>query len=343
MTSRPDFKVHHRTIAAVALSAAALAGLSGCSGADKGQQQGCEPLTTDCPEPPPPSPVDARNLSAVGILEQREGAAAWKPFCTGALISTRTVLTAFHCVEESEGSEVRFRPGPIGGDLGSPIAVAGSDSYEFRPTGGYMGVGSDVAVMVLKDDVDERVTSLDVRGLDEDEIAIGESFTAAGYDFQGNGAARDDALKVAELELRALEGRFLEEAYLTPDRCIAAFENQDWSMLTRELRHQSWMPGAVAREIIDGEVGAKDHVCKETLLAGHQAWLSGGDDGAQPCKGDSGSPLIRRTDSGLSVYGVLSGAINLSDSEPRCAFGAIYTIFDPEILGWLQGMRDHQR
>lgn len=384
MTSLPGFNARHRSLATVALLAAAVFGLSGCPGA--GPE--CNDPTVDCDEQlaagsmddsnpwvskgedsttggttppvpadlvPPGSPADEceyppalihvppaqrpihadeQGLSAVGILGRGKGA-SWEAFCTGSLIGARTVLTADHCVGKKNENidDVWFRVGS------RRIKVATAVRDRRGPEkGGFNDVGSDVAVVVLESDVD-GVVPLGFRGLRDDEINVGESLTAVGYFFQKSGAT-EGGLQVADLALRALEGRHLEDAFETKENfenCSRGFEGPSGANLAPAVRRAPNLSGPMA---VLGPGGVSPGVYEQTLLDGYQAWFDGGLHGAQPCKGDSGGPLVRRTDSGLSVYGVVSGSVNLDGSEDRCAFGAVYAIFPKDTLEWLQDMRD---
>lgn len=375
MTSLPGFNARHRSLATVALLAAAVFGLSGCPGA--GPE--CDDPTVDCHEqlaagsmddsnpsasgsedstacgttppvpadeceyppalihvPPAQRPIHADDpaLSAVGILERDKGA-SWEQFCTGSLIGTKTVLTAYHCVDEKNETidDVWFRVGS------RRIKVATAVRDGRGPIkGGFNDVGSDVAVVVLESDVD-GVVPLGFRGLREDEIDVGESLTAVGYFFQKSGAT-EGGLQVADLALRALEGRHLEDAFETKENfesCSRGLEGLSRANLALAVRRAPNLSDPIA---VCGPGGETQDVYHQRLLDGYQAWFHGGLRGAQPCKGDSGGPLVRRTDSGLSVYGVVSGSVNLGGSKDRCAFGAVYAIFPKGTLEWLQDMRD---
>lgn len=70
------------------------------------------------------------------------------------------------------------------------------------------------------------------------------------------------------------------------------------------------------------------------LLDGYEAYIGGVAGDAQPCYGDSGSPLVRPNATGQLVsYGVTSGGI--SSSAMVCDRGAVYATFGPEVLTFL--------
>ncbi|KYF71951.1 hypothetical protein BE15_27170 [Sorangium cellulosum] len=302
-------------------------------------------------------------LSAVGILEQREieddveqreieddveqreieDDERWVPFCTGSLIGVKTVLTAYHCVKGSKGKDVRFRlSSNLKSGMGSSINVLNSDRDRNSPLdGGYMNQGSDVAVMELEAEADGPIEPLDVRVLDMHRVGKDEPFYGVGYYFQRNGTIPDGARRIAGFTLRATDGRFLEDAFLTKEnfeQCSAA------ARLTPKISALSlsggpfWIrcPLSISDDGQSGFPSIED-AYQQKLLRGYQVWLDDGPDGAQPCKGDSGGPLLRQTERGLAVYGVLSGSVSLVGSDSSgCGFGAVYSIVAPKTLKWLQ-------
>ncbi|WP_433934512.1 trypsin-like serine protease [Sorangium cellulosum] len=326
--------------------------------------QGTATATGECdynwaPELDKPDQEDGEVLSAVGILEQQVGN-EFKPICTGSLIGTKKVLTACHCkkamIDTDNTVWFRRRSDRL------KVGKQGASCDPSRREGGFNHVGSDVAIMFLEKGTNEPAIPLEARKLTEDEITEGESLTAVGYFFQRNGKTENEPDgQVASLVLRATEGRFLKKAFKTPENfnnCLAEYWKEDTATNLR-LEEITWEFNRDGIDWIDNEFNATTNghdgnksttdvthtidsygIFNMSLLENYQAWFDGGLDGAQPCKGDSGAPLVRRTDAGFAVYGVVSGSINLDVSEPRCAFGAVYAIFTEETLTWLKGLRD---
>src|SRR6185369_5697553 len=71
-----------------------------------------------------------------------------------------------------------------------------------------------------------------------------------------------------------------------------------------------------------------------SLLDKEYEVVTGGVPGdAQPCFGDSGSPLIRRSNGRNVAYGVVAGGIDSRDLV--CDYGPVYASFGPETLAFL--------
>jgi hypothetical protein len=77
------------------------------------------------------------------------------------------------------------------------------------------------------------------------------------------------------------------------------------------------------------------------LLEGYEAYVGNGPGDAQPCFGDSGSPLVKPNAQGdLVAYAVTSGGIASNDLV--CDFGAVYGAFGPEVVTFLQAAMNWQ-
>jgi hypothetical protein len=80
-------------------------------------------------------------------------------------------------------------------------------------------------------------------------------------------------------------------------------------------------------------------IYESVLLEQDGEVVVGGTEGdAQPCYGDSGSPLVRSTAAGLVAYGVVSGG--LSSRQLICDYGAVYAAFDADVLAFLERAKD---
>ncbi|WP_437613725.1 trypsin-like serine protease [Sorangium sp. So ce834] len=76
----------------------------------------------------------------------------------------------------------------------------------------------------------------------------------------------------------------------------------------------------------------RKHYDEAVLLAGHEALVGAGEGDAQPCYGDSGSPLVRTEGGRLRVYGVASGVIRTN--QLACDYGTVYATLGPDVLAF---------
>lgn len=73
------------------------------------------------------------------------------------------------------------------------------------------------------------------------------------------------------------------------------------------------------------------------LLPGYEAWVGDAYGNAQPCYGDSGSPLVKTVSGKRTAYGVTSGG--MSSNDMVCDFGAVYAALGPETHAFVDGTR----
>lgn len=84
----------------------------------------------------------------------------------------------------------------------------------------------------------------------------------------------------------------------------------------------------------DWKVQEARYYYDSTLLdAGYEVVVGNGEGDAQPCFGDSGSPLLKKTKAGLTIYGVTSGG--LGSNRMVCDHGAVYAAFGPVVQPFL--------
>lgn len=207
-----------------------------------------------------------------------------RSFCTGTLIAPRVVVTAKHCTENMP-ADAAFA---FGADARAPERVVGIERF-VRATpdrGGFIGKGSDVAGVVLAEDVgDIAPIPVAARALDATEIA--QRFVAIGYGVQGSGQPRDQRTR-GEITLLAVDGAPLPTRYSTVDRFLDAARDH------------------YERELGTFEVEDLTLKYQRKLLAGYEAYLSDGT--VQTCHGDSGGPILRTSADGrVEVVAVVSG------------------------------------
>jgi hypothetical protein len=281
--------------------------------------------------------------------------------CGAALLTPESVLTAKHCADVipqaiSYGYTLAFALGP---DASKPRKTAEIVAYEVAPAGssrGFVGVGRDVAVLHLENPLAGEAT-VDIGVLTEEDL--GKPFAAIGYGTQDN-TGRVGTRKLGRQTLRAREGRVFEILF-------GGFEPFfDWFKQRVLGPGRAPMPldGPVAISVVgesDGggpvpapDAGASDalppaddggiydyvreyaqRLFDSVVLERDYEVVTGGVPGdSQPCFGDSGSPLIRRSNGRNVAYGVVSGGVDSRDLV--CDYGTVYASFGPETLAFLQ-------
>ncbi len=281
--------------------------------------------------------VDARSasLDAIGALAVRQAADAgtdtdggegstYEPFCTGTLIAPKVVLTAKHCVYQTtagdpdagtttrdefyhELADVVFA---IGYDARAPKKVAKVESVETcnMEIGGFAGLGCDVAIVRLKDAVDD-VTPLDVLRTSVDESAVGQRRSAIGYGIQDS-AMNNGTRKAGSVTVRATRGPGLQAVFPTFDEFLDAYRVHEGRTLTEQLQNDLNM------------------LWQTPLIDGYELWAGAGEGDVQVCDGDSGGPLLARIDGKNVVVAVASTAVK--GIRLPCNLGGSYATFGPK-------------
>lgn len=316
---------------------------------------GCWEARDDGPPPPKPAPsvheiiggFTANNsaLNAVGNVSLRtidawSGEAYFEQLCTASLIDADTALTAKHCLDSiiyyvGYGYELVFTIGPSAyapADFSEIIAFEGAPGS----VGGFNGYGHDVAVLQLATPF-EGVPALQLGTLSDTDI--GQDFAAVGFGARDNSGI-DGNRRVGSVELRARSGRTYE---LMLGSFAAFYEWYTGTPLPPECENAGSGTDDGDAGVIATDGGFVDcyyvdyvrTIFETVLLEELGEVFAGGTPGdAQPCYGDSGSPLIRSTGTGLVVYGVVSGG--LSSPTQICDYGAVYATFDAGTLAFLE-------
>ncbi|MBK6697099.1 MAG: trypsin-like serine protease [Myxococcales bacterium] len=250
---------------------------------------------------------NATTAPAVGALVHYFNGAdgpLYDNFCTATLIAPKRVLTAKHCTMATRG-KFGFALGPIArSDVlqrTGPTRVIEADSFvEVTAVGegGALGIGSDVAVVRLKQAIMDiaPLPVADVRPTD-----LGETMTVVGYGMREDGTR--GARRAGKVTIKALRGNAL--ASLVP------FE-----------AYQQAFGGDVAE--------SRSAYDATTLLEGYELAVARapGANGAQPCEGDSGGPLLRKKGRSFEVLGVASLVFQKPGEE--CTYGTVYATLGPK-------------
>jgi hypothetical protein len=299
---------------------------------------------------------DAR-LDSIGTMVMVPPVGPPQHLCGASVIGPETVLTAKHCVDiipfaMQEGFKIAFATGP---NVATPKQLIEVASFEGSPgnVGGFVGLGTDVAIMHLEHPV-RGLSPLVIGQLNDDEI--GKPFAAIGYGIQDN-LGSYGTRRLGRQTLKAREGRIWEWLFGSFDRFVT------WAT-TGEAPDETGAPASVpapAKTSLSAEsdAGAQAdggppapptdaagppppasfeeflrQIWDSTLLLENNEVVTGGVPGdAQPCFGDSGSSLVRFQDGHFVSYGVVSGGIGTNDLV--CNMGTVYATFGSEVTAFL--------
>jgi hypothetical protein len=314
--------------------------LPACVGLDKG----------DVKEEALDVSANSNTLNAVGTLGilyeytdwmTGEPITAYSPFCSASLISNSTVLTAKHCVAglrniPSELGTIYFGIGPDGNNPARTVEVVDLNAAPGR-TGGVVGMGRDVGVVYLAEPVND-IAPLELGSLEDRDV--GTRFAAIGYGIQDN-TGKAGTRKAGSVTVRARQGKLFELIFGSFEGFKQYFETGGDFGFLAELPGQLDTPAQPPPPPPPGggaePAGADDYLRwiydTTLLLDGYEGWVGDAPGDVQPCYGDSGSPLIKKVDGRLQVYGVVSGGF--SSRSSICDFGAVYATFGPETRAFL--------
>lgn len=238
--------------------------------------------------------------------------------CTATLIAPRLIVTAKHCAARattttlpmSDSQTLYFAIGPDTLRPKRAVRVVRTWLSPMRDEG-YVGYGSDVAVMQLETAIDD-VTPLKVANAHLDASAKGSRFSVVGFGYRDR-AMRKGTRRAGTLTLQATAGRFMGSVFGSKEQMVAFARNES--------------PEAFTADDADRLYGLWDR----TLLPQYEAFFGLAYGDSQPCSGDSGAPLLARVGDELVVAGVVSGSHKLSNrtANPCSVLGQVYATFGP--------------
>ena len=301
-------------------------------------------------------PAESAALDAIGMVGAI-GVTATGPNtpvdvnCSGTLIDEDTVVTAKHCIRPfaTLSAQNRTMVFAIGSDSKQPKQVVPVVAVEGAPgdAQGFVGMGHDVAVLHLGKPI-TSVKFAKPAALSDEQMD--QAFVGIGYGMRDNNRLYGQRLVGTE-RLKATKGRTLEALFGSFD---AYFEN-----LYRIKPADCPAGGAGAPAlppvlptpplpgvVVIGPVtpcsqldSARRAYDAQLLETAHEFVMSVDDGDAQPCKGDSGGPVVQIDDAGeLVTYGVTSGG--QTSSSMVCDYGTVYASFmAPEVLEFVEEAR----
>lgn len=270
------------------------------------------------PVSPAPSDGGAADADADAGGDAGASPAPFKPFCTATLVAPTLVLTAKHCVDSDRGGvltdheTITFNVGPDGARPKRAVEVARTWLAPANE-GGFVKLGVDVALLELREPIDDVVPLPMLEGHVGEE-AVGARFSAVGFGY------RDRARSIGErragtLTLHATSGQFMAKVFGSADEVVAHAKAESPEAFDR----------SDASRLVD--------LYAKTLLPDAEVFLGLGDGDSQPCSGDSGGPLLARSGDRLVVVAVVSGSHKLSgrSANPCSVLGEVYATFGPVV------------
>jgi hypothetical protein len=245
--------------------------------------------------------------SAVGALVLGD-----RVTCTATLISADTLVTAKHCVTNDASGETLTRLNDLR-FVASATVTSSATRYAIREgyvpsqgqgqgsklEGGFIGFGSDVVILTLA----EPVRGVQPLRLAKRTAIANEKLEVVGYGFDERDL--NGVRKTGQLTVRSTAGQAAARVWKTLAE-FSAFVARTENGL--DLKDSSDDRSAQAARFYSYE-----------LLPTYEAYAGLAKGDAQPCRSDSGGPVLR----GNEVVGVLSGSLKLS-STPCGNYGAFF-------------------
>jgi hypothetical protein len=266
-------------------------------------------------------------------------------FCTATLIGPRTVITAKHCAldfspqspPDAGGEDPDAAPAPapntaprrfmdegqvvfgIGPNASQPIRTIAVTDVVVSPidTGGFVGLGSDVSVYTLAEDVTD-ITPMKFASGPPDPSLVGQTLTIVGYGFQDEKKTLIGTRRAGSVTIRAVTGKALAAIFKTP---------QDFFDAVAQLDGQPF---------VDANKADFQQLYDTPLIDQYELYAGAAPNNAQACNGDSGGPLLQKLpDGSRQVIAVSSGVV--STTRLPCTMGSAHATFGPKVQDMIAG------
>lgn len=286
-------------------------------------------VAISCDEPPPATDADSLEIvggapatdpkyDAVGALVDILPDGTTSPFCTGALFDEKLVVTAKHCLLLTPpDAEIGFAIGYDGKDPDHVVPVVGR-LWERTVTDGIMMLGSDVAVLVLGEEVE-----------DIEPVEIRASPHRGTYEAVGFGA-QSHFFEPPAPEFGTRQRGTMTLAAVGPSAYWPVIYDGDYDAFVADWAEGSSDPDvlAEAEEVWANHRLAEDY---DAVFLRKTVGTAGG---------DSGGPILRRRGNRWRSYGVASGIVFLpARLEETVRNFTVYSTFGPETMHFVEAAR----
>jgi V8-like Glu-specific endopeptidase len=272
-------------------------------------------------------------VGTVGIVYKGQ----YYMLCTATLVAPQVVLTAKHCAVFLD--DMFTPPGLVGQPLLAAYKVAFATGNANKPTAiyeavdsyastdwseGFVGLGNDVAVYLLKDKVtDLKTLPFATEALSPD--FLGKKAVAMGYGSQTNlqdaTGELDGSRKAGSVTVSSYDAKVYELIFGSFDAFLKDLEKYYGAAVIKECLADK-----------DCQAMVQGWYDNTKLKTGYELWAASQKGDAVTCHGDSGGPLLLKTASAsdtpkLQILGVVSGG--MGSDELACDYGTVYATFGP--------------